>query len=146
MSAYLSAFGGAEDEGSIPSVRSNHFNELADAGVPKFRLGNSLGTGHLTLSVCAHEIVIDGVRTVTAGAGGSIATVGGNIRRKTYGNTTKNHSTTIRKVTMGAPQRPPPRRQNDPLEVQPHGQDLFAGLAIASCAPWPGTQKDPDDV
>jgi hypothetical protein len=40
----------------------------------------------------------------------------------------------------------PLRRQNDPDDVQPHGQVPLAGLAMASCAPCDGTQKLPLDV
>jgi hypothetical protein len=40
----------------------------------------------------------------------------------------------------------PLRRQAEPDDVQPHGHVPFGGLAIASCAPRDGVQKDPDDV
>jgi len=40
----------------------------------------------------------------------------------------------------------PLRRQKEPLEVQPHRQEPFNGLGIASWAPCDGTQYEPDDV
>jgi hypothetical protein len=55
---------------------------------------------HFGLGTCTW-ITIDGVKIVTAGAGGSVTTgAGGNTRRKRYGSTTKNQMTTIRKVII----------------------------------------------
>jgi hypothetical protein len=39
--------------------------------------------------------------------------------------------------------RAPLRRQKEPDAIHPHGHVPFGGLAIASCAPWPGTQYEP---
>jgi hypothetical protein len=35
---------------------------------------------------------------------------------------------------------------DEPDDVHPHGHVPLLGLAIASCAPWLGTQYDPLDV
>ena len=37
----------------------------------------------------------------------------------------------------------PLRKQNDPLEVHPHGHVPFGGFGTASWAPWLGTQYEP---